>query len=422
MSPESAEIRRTLDAVWRLEYPRILGGVVRLVRDVDTAEQLAQDAMVAALEQWPVEGLPENPGAWLTTAARHRAIDHLRRARRVQHTHAELARDGEPVVTPPVDDEFGDDVLRLMFLSCHPVIPAEARTALTLRLLTGLSTDEIARAQLVPEPTVAQRIVRAKRTLVDQQVAFELPARGAVAERLASVLEVLYLLFNEGYAATAGAAWTRADLCAEAVRLGRVLAARLPDEPEVQALLALMELQASRLEARTGDLGDPVRLLEQDRSRWHLLSIRRGLAALDRAIALGGEPGPYRLQAEIAACHARAATPADTDWQRIVALYGELAELLPSPVVELNRAVAVAMAFGPVAGLYLLDGLTEDPALRDYHLLPAVRGELLARLGRDREAAAELERALAAAGNDGDRALLQQRLSACRRRLGGAGN
>jgi len=409
--------RRAIEAVWRQESARIVAGLTRLLRDVDLAEQTAHDALVAALEQWPSQGVPANPGAWLMAAARRRAIDLLRHERRVEAGHQELLRAMEQRQqaggAADVAEEFGDDVLRLMFLCCHTVLPPEARTALTLRLLAGLSTDEIARAYLVPEPTIAQRIVRAKRALGEQRVAFELPDRHGLAARLASVLEVLYLLFNEGYTQTDGDAWTRPDLCEEALRLGRVLAAQMPDQPEVHGLVALLEIQASRLHSRRGVLGDPVLLLAQDRSQWNLLLIRRGLSALARAEELGGEPGPYRLQAAIAACHVRAASAADTDWPRIVELYGQLAAIDPSPIVALNRAVAVAMAFGPVAGLHLVDGLARDEALADYHLLPSVRGELLARLGRAGEARAEFERAAALTRNASERRLLAQRAAAC---------
>lgn len=421
--PDADDCRRTLDAVWRLQSARILGGLMRRVRDVDAAEQAAQDAIVAALERWPREGIPDNPGAWLAAAARRRAIDRLRTERRAERhleaLHREStersdgARDADPA-----DDGTGDDVLRLMFLCSHPVLPAEARTALTLRLVGGLTTLEIARAQLVPEPTVAQRIVRAKQTLAAQQVPFALPEHGGVTGRVATVLEVLYLMFNEGYAATNGTAWSRPELCEEATRLARVLAAQVPADAEAQGLLALLELQGSRLAARRGDMGDPILLLEQDRTTWDPAAIRRGLAALARAGAAGAQ-GPYTLQAEIAACHARAARAADTDWRHIVTLYGELARLLPSPVVELNRAVAVAMAYGPPAGLLLLDACAAEPTLRDYHLLPAVRGELLARLGRFAEATGELARALAATQNSAERALLQRRLAEAERRRDG---
>jgi RNA polymerase sigma factor (sigma-70 family) len=402
------QLARTLEVVWRRESPRIVAALTRIVRDVGVAEQLAQDAFVAALEQWPASGMPNNPGAWLMTAGRRRALDHRRR----EHLHRERladAADGGPASEDPaaaVDDEIGDDLLRLMFWCCHPVLPAEARTALTLRLLAGLTTAEIARAYLVPEPTIAQRIVRAKRTLAEQQVSFDLPGPEQRAARLASVLEVLYLVFNEGHTGTAGAEWMRVDLCEEALRLGRVLVSLAADEPEVHGLLALMELQASRLPARVGPSGDPILLLDQDRTRWDRVLIERGLAALERARRLGGPSGSYQLQAAIAACHARATTAAETDWPQVVRLYGELLRVTPSPVVELNRAVAVAMAFGPAAGLYLVEQVAGDPELAAYHLLPSVRGNLLARLGRHAEARAELERAMALTRNARERALL----------------
>jgi RNA polymerase sigma factor (sigma-70 family) len=411
---------RIVEAIWRSESPRIIAALTRLVRDVGLAEQLAQDAFVAALEEWPASGTPESPGAWLMAAARKRAIDALRRDALHRSKVAELeseraARDAGADLDPALaaEDEVGDDLLRLIFLCCHPVLPAEARTALTLRLLAGLTTDEIARAYLAPEPTIAQRIVRAKRTLAEQRVPFELPGAERLAERLDSVLEVLYLIFNEGYAGTAGEEWVRADLCEEGLRLGRILAGSMPAEPEVHGLVALMELQASRLSARRTPAGDPVLLLEQDRGEWDRLMIQRGLAALARAQALGREPGKYALEAAIAACHARAPRPADTDWPRIVALYGELARVAPSPVVDLNRAVAVAMAFGPAAGLLLVDRLAPEPQLARYHLLPSVRGDLLAKLGRLEEARAELERAAAMTRNERERAILLRRAAAC---------
>jgi RNA polymerase sigma-70 factor (ECF subfamily) len=416
------EPRRTIEAVWRLEFPRVVAGLVRVVRDVDHAEQLVQDALVAALEQWPHEGIPDNPGAWLMAAARHRAVDVVRRERRVKQKHEELRRDldaKQMVVPVRRDDELGDDQLRLMFLCCHPVLPPESRTALTLRLLAGLTTAEIARAYLVPEPTIAQRIVRAKRTLAEERIAFELPEGDGLAPRVASVLDVLYLVFNEGYAATAGDDWMRTDLCEEALRLVRVLAEQLPKEPEVHGLAALMEIQASRFGARRSQMGDPVLLLEQDRTQWDRVLMDRGLRALERAEALGGELGPFRLQAAIAACHARAVTAEETDWPRIVELYGELADVAPSPIVTLNRAVAVAMAFGAEVGLMLVDSLARDESLADYHLLPSVRGELLRRLGRFDEAKVEIERAAGMTRNASERALLLQR--AASRGAGGRG-
>ena len=413
------DAHRAIEAVWRIEAPRLVAGLARLVRDVGLAEDLAQDALVAALEHWPLSGVPDNPGAWLMATAKRRGIDVLRRGQLLQRKHEELGREldsqaaghGEKVVAA-LDDDVGDDLLRLVFTACHPVLATEARVALTLRLLGGLTTAEIARAFLVSEATVAQRIVRAKRTLAAARVPFELP-RGTDREaRLGSVLEVVYLVFNEGYSATAGEAWLRPALCDDALRLGRVLAELVPGEPEVHGLVALMELQASRNAARVGPAGEPVLLLEQDRSRWDALLIRRGLAALARAERLGGALGPYTLQAAIAACHARAHTPEQTDWRRIVALYDALAALAPSPVVELNRAVAVAMAFGPEAGLELADALTAEPALATYHLLPAVRGELLARLGRLDEARDACERAAGMTRNERERKLLLDRAAA----------
>ncbi|MGE5115869.1 MAG: RNA polymerase sigma factor, partial [Betaproteobacteria bacterium] len=385
MSP----VQRAIDAVWRIESAKIVAGVARLVRDAGLAEELAHDALVAALEHWPVDGVPDNPAAWLMQAAKHRALDQLRQRALHERKHEELGRDLQAQqrhLVPDVAetladaDDIGDDLLRLMFTACHPVLATEARVALTLRLLGGLATAEIARAFLVPEPTIAQRIVRAKRTLAEARVPFEVPRAEQRAERLASVLEVIYLVFNEGYAASAGDDWMRPALCEEALRLGRVLAALAPREPEVQGLLALMEIQASRSRARTGPDGEPILLLEQNRARWDGLAIRRGLAALARAEALGGALGPYALQAAIAACHARANSAEATDWPRIAALYDALAALAPSPVVELNRAVALAMAFGPAAGLEVVDALRDEPALARYHLLPAVRGDLLAKL------------------------------------------
>nr|WP_203921104.1 RNA polymerase sigma factor [Rugosimonospora africana] len=394
-----------------------------MVRDVGLAEDLAQDALVAALEQWPTSGVPDNPGAWLMTIAKRRAIDTFRRERRLERKQEELGRELEiaqstepPELEAAIDgDDVGDDLLRLIFIACHPVLSTEARVALTLRLLGGLTTPEIARAFLVPEPTVAQRIVRAKRTLADKQVPFEVPSGPERAGRLSSVLEVLYLIFNEGYSATAGDDWVRPALCEEALRLGRVLAELTPREAEVHGLVALMEIQASRLRSRIGPSGEPVLLLDQDRATWDQLLIRRGLAALDRAEAIGDAPGPYLVQAAIAACHARARTAEQTDWARIAALYQVLIELIPSPVVELNRAVALAMAYGPAAGLEVVDALTEEPSLREYHLLPSVRGDLLARLGRYDEARTELERAASLTRNNRERDLLLQRADECAR-------
>ncbi len=389
----ASDTHRTIDAVWRIESARLIAGLARIVRDVGLAEDLAQDALVAALEQWPESGVPRNPGAWLMATAKHRAIDTLRRRTMLERKHEEIARELEaeqgldaPDLDAALDDEIGDDLLRLVFTACHPVLSAEARVALTLRLLCGLTTEEIARAFLVPEPTLAQRIVRAKRTLAEERVPFEVPRGPELADRLSSVLEVIYLVFNEGYTATAGDDWMRPALCEDALRLGRILAELVPEEPEVHGLVALMEIQASRARARVGPSGEPILLLDQDRALWDQLLIHRGLAALERAERLGGAPGPYALQAAIAACHARALDPAETDWARIAALYDELAQRMPSPVVELNRAVAVAMAFGPAAGLELVDALTAEPSLRGYHLLPSVRGDFLVKLGRVDEA------------------------------------
>jgi len=413
---------RAIDAVWRIEAARVIGGVARMVGDVGVAEELAQDALVAALEKWPREGIPRNPGAWLMGTAKHRAIDSVRRRQRLDRKIEELGQEleGEEQAAGSefdavVDEaEIADDLLRLMFVSCHPVLSTDARVALTLRLLGGLTTSEIARAYLATEQAVGQRITRAKRALAEANVPFEVPEGEERAARLSSVLEVLYLVFNEGYSATAGDDWMRPALCEEALRLGRVLAELLPTEPEVHGLVALMEIQASRSRARTGPTGEPILLLDQDRGRWDHLLIRRGLAALERAERLGGVPGPYALQAAIAACHARAGTPEQTDWPRIVALYGTLAEVSPSPVVELNRAVAVAMASGPEAGLELVDALLDEPSLRGYHLLPSVRGDLLARLGRNDEARAELERAASLTRNARERALLLERAASLR--------
>ncbi|MEZ5317772.1 MAG: RNA polymerase sigma factor [Vicinamibacterales bacterium] len=415
-----AGVARAIEAVWRLESARLIAGLTRVVRDVDLAEELAQDALVAALEQWPAEGIPRNAGAWLMTAAKRRGIDQLRRRSMLDRRHEQLAYDlgvaqatGGPDPGAALDDPVGDDLLGLVFIACHPVLATEARVALTLRLLGGLSTAEIARAFLVAEPTIAQRIVRAKRTLRDAGVPFEVPRGEALASRLPSVLEVVYLIFNEGYTATAGDDLMRPALCEEALRLGRVLAALVPGEPEVHGLVALLEIQASRAAARTGPDGAPVRLHEQDRARWDPLLIRRGLAGLERAGALGGARGPYALQAAIAACHARARTVEETDWRRIASLYAELVHVVPSPVVELNRAVAVAMADGPDAGLAIVDALAGEPALARYHLLPGVRGDLLERLGRYDEARAEFERAAALTANTREQVLLRDRARRC---------
>jgi len=419
----ASETHRAITAVWRIESAKLIAGLTRMVRDVGLAEDLAQEALVAALERWPESGIPDRPGAWLMATAKHRAIDLLRRTKLLERKHEELGREMEverelamPDLDAALDDGIGDDLLRLVFISCHPVLSTEARVALTLRLLGGLTTEEIARAFLVPEATVAQRIVRAKRTLAEKQVPFEVPRGAERTERLSSVLEVLYLVFNEGYAATAGDDWMRPALCEDALRLGRILAELAPQEPEVHGLVALMEIQASRARARIGPEGEPVLLLDQDRSRWDHVLVRRGLAALERAEALhGGAGGPYVLQAAIAACHARARTAEETDWSRIAGLYGGLARLAPSPVVELNRAVAVAMAFGPAAGLELVDALGAEPSLREYHLLPSVRGDLLAKLGRFDEARAECERAASLTRNARERALLLARAAACAR-------
>jgi RNA polymerase sigma factor (sigma-70 family) len=415
-----ADIHREIDAVWRIESARLIAGLARIVRDVGIAEELAQDALVAALEQWPASGMPDNPGAWLMQTAKHRGIDRVRRNVLAERKHEELGyaiesdqEDGVAAFEASIDDDIGDDLLRLVFVACHPILSTEARTALTLRLLGGLTTEEIARAFLVAEPTIAQRIVRAKRTLAEAGVPFEVPRGDERAGRLSSVLEVIYLVFNEGYSATAGDDWMRPQLCEDALRLGRILAELMPAEPEVHGLVALMEIQASRSRARTKPNGEPILLMEQDRSRWDRLLIRRGLAALERAQRLGGTQGPYALQAAIAACHARAQAAGDTDWQRIAALYFALAELTPSPIVELNRAVAVAMAFGPAAGLALVDALTSERALENYHLLPSVRGDLLTKLGRFDEARAEFERAAALTRNERERALLLDRAAEC---------
>jgi RNA polymerase sigma-70 factor (ECF subfamily) len=416
-----SDTHRAIDAVWRIESARLIAGLTRIVRDVGLAEELAQDALVAALEQWPESGVPDNPGAWLMATAKHRAIDLLRRRTRLERKHEELGRELEaqhettPDLDAAIDDDVGDDLLGLMLMACHPVLSSEARVALTLRLLGGLTTEEIARAFLVPEPTVAQRIVRGKRTLAEARIPFEVPRGDELAARLSSVLEVLYLVFNEGYSATAGEDWMRPALCEDALRLGRILAELSPKEPEVHGLVALMEIQASRSRARVGPSGEPVLLLDQDRGRWDHVLIGRGLAALARAEELGGGLGPYALQAAIAACHARARIPAETDWARIVALYDALAALAPSPVVELNRAVAVAMAFGPAAGLELVDALTSERSLEGYYLLPSVRGDLLAKLGRFDEARAEFERAASLTRNTREREVLLARAASCAR-------
>ena len=419
------DVRRAIEAIWRIESAKLIASLARMVRDVGLAEDLAQDALVAALQQWPEQGIPDKPGAWLMTAAKRRAIDLFRRRALLDRKHQELGRETEtqhvPDLEAAIDDDVGDDLLRLIFISCHPVLSPEARAALTLRLLGGLTTEEIARAFLVPEPTIAQRIVRAKRALSEAGVPFEVPRGADRAARLSSVLEVLYLIFNEGYSATAGEDWMRPALCEDALRLGRVLAGLAPAEPEVHGLAALMEIQASRSAARTGPAGEPILLLDQNRARWDQLLIRRGLAALARVDQLGGARGPYALQAAIAACHARARTPGETDWARIASLYATLAEVTPSPVVELNRAVAVAMASGPEEGLAIVDTLASDPALAGYHLLPSVRGDLLARLGRHDEARGEFERAADLTRNARERALLLGRAAASAREAAGSG-
>ena len=417
----ATDVHRAIDAVWRIESPRLIAGLARMVRgDIGRAEELAQDALVAALERWPQAGIPDNPGAWLMATAKHRAIDVLRRDRLIERKHEALGHelDVEPMAAAPdsdaaLDDDIGDDLLRLVFTACHPLLATEAQVALTLRLLGGLTTAEIARAFLVPEPTIAQRIVRAKRTLADAQVPFEVPRGPQLAARLSSVLAVVYLIFNEGYSATAGDDWMRPALCEDALRLGRVLAGLVPLEPEVHGLVALMEIQASRARARTDAAGQPILLLKQNRTLWDPLLVRRGLAALERAVKLGGAQGPYALQAAIAACHARAPAPEDTDWTRIAELYATLARIAPSPVVELNRAVAVAMASGPAAGLELVDALIDVPSLAGYHLLPSVRGDFLGKLGRHAEARIEFERAAALTRNARERELLLERAAAC---------
>ena len=411
-----SDVNRAIDAVWRIESPRLIAGLARITGDVGLAEDLAQDALVAALERWPQTGVPDNPGAWLMATAKHRAIDMHRRSKRIERKHEQIGHELDAQqelsvsdLDAALDDDIGDDLLRLMFTACHPVLSTEARVALTLRLLGGLTTDEIARAFVVPEATVAQRIVRAKRTLSEARVPFEVPRGTDRDARLSSVLGVIYLVFNEGYSATAGEDWTRPALCEDALRLGRILAELAPNEPEVHGLVALMEMQASRLRARTGPSGEPILLLDQDRGKWDQLLIRRGLSALARAEQLGGARGPYALQAAIVACHARARTGAETDWERIVALYDALAELTPSPIVELNRAVAVSMAYGPALGLELVDALRSEPALKSYHLLPSVRGDLLSKLGRMSEAKTEFEHAASLTRNARERTLLLDR-------------
>ena len=414
----ATDINRTIDAVWRMESARLIAGLTRIVRDVGLAEDLAQDALVAALERWPATGVPDKPGAWLMATAKHRAIDVLRRGKMLDRKHVEVVHDLEalqekvPDLDAAIDDPVGDDLLRLVFISCHPIISREARVALTLRLLGGLTTDEIARAFLVSEATVAQRIVRAKRTLADAGIPFEVPRGEDLEARLSSVLEVLYLIFNEGYSATAGDDWVRPALCEDALRMGRIVAELVPSEPEVHGLVALMEIQGSRLRARVGSSGEPILLLEQDRGRWDQLLIHRGLAALARAESLSSSHGTYTLQAAIAACHARAPTATETDWTRIAELYRDLARLAPSPIVELNRAVAVGMAFGPKAGLELADALTSEPSLKSYHLLPSVRADLLKKMGRVEEARAEFERAASLTRNVRERELLLARAAA----------
>ena len=412
----ATDTHKAIDAVWRIESARLIAGLTRIVRDVGLAEDLAQDALVAALEQWPESGVPNNPGAWLMATAKHRAIDHLRRGTRLDRKHEQIAleleADQERTVhdlDAALDDHVGDDLLRLVFIACHPVLATEARVALTLRLLGGLTTDEIAHAFLVPEPTIAQRIVRAKRTLADAHVAFEVPRGEEFTARLSSVLQVIYLVFNEGYSATAGDDWMRPALCEDALRLGRILVGLVPQEPEVHGLVALMEIQASRSRARLGPRGEPILLLDQDRARWDHVLVRRGLAALERAEQLGGSLGPYAVQAAIAACHARAHTAEETDWARIASLYTALAQITPSPVVELNRAVAIGMAVGPAAGLELVDALTSEPSLKAYHLLPSVRGDLLSKLGRYDEARVEFKRAASLTRNARERELLLER-------------
>ena len=415
----AAETHRAIETVWKMESARLIAGLTRIVRDVGVAEELAQDALVTALEKWPDSGIPENPGAWLMATAKHRAIDYLRRGTLIDQKHEHLGREMAeremqvPDLAAAMDDNIGDDMLRLVFIACHPVLSTEARVALTLRLLGGLTTEEIARAYLTSEPTIAQRIVRAKRTLTESQVPFEVPRGKEFNARLASVLQVLYLIFNEGYSATSGDDWMRPALCDEAMRLGRILVGLVPDQSEAHGLIALMEIQASRSKARVNAAGEPVLLLDQDRAKWDRLLIGRGLAALERAEQLGVSRQSYTIQAAIAACHARALTAGDTDWSRIAALYRELAQIEPSPIVELNRAVAVSMASGPAAGLEVVDELKDDPALKNYHLLPSVRGDLLKKLGRLNEARAEFERAASMTRNVREKNLLLDRARAC---------
>ena len=420
MTAPAPDIHRTIDAVWRIESAKLIAGLTRVVRDVGMAEDLAQDALLAALEQWPKSGVPDNPGAWLMAIGKRRAIDAMRRGPMMDRKHAEIGHEleakqesPEPELAEALDDQVGDDLLRLVFIACHPVLSTEARVALTLRLLGGLTTDEIARAFLVAEPTIAQRIVRAKRTLSDKKVPFEVPRGAELAARVSWVLEVIYLIFNEGYSATSGEDWVRPNLCQEALRLGRIVAELAPNEPEVHGLVALMEIQASRLRARVGPSGEPIVLLDQNRAKWDYVLIRRGLAALERAESLGGALGPFALQAAIAACHARARAAEETDWMRIASLYQALSQVTPSPIVELNRAVAVSMAHGPAAGLEIVDVLTAEPALASYHLLPSVRGDFLRKLGRFDEARTELERAASLTRNARERELLLERARSC---------
>lgn len=412
----TSDAHRAIDAVWRIESARLIAGLTRMVRDVGLAEDLAQDALIVALEKWPETGVPDNPGAWLMSVAKRRAIDSLRRDKLLERKHTEIGYEADALQNSPVDeldesldDNVGDDLLRLVFMSCHPVLSTEAQVALTLRLLGGLTTEEIARAFLAPEPTIAQRIVRAKKTLSDSKVPFEVPRGDEFTARLSSVLQVIYLVFNEGYSATAGEDWIRPSLCEDALRLGRILGELVPNEPEAHGLVALMEIQASRMKARVSRDGTPILLLDQDRSRWDHLLIQRGFAALQRAERLGGKTGPYALQAAIAACHARARFSEETDWEKIAGLYDDLSRVVPSPVVELNRAVAHSRAFGPAAGLVIVDAVANEPSLKEYHLLPSVRGDLLAKLGRKDEAREEIERAASLTGNARERDLLLER-------------